>query len=289
MTGCHGWGVESECRVMRSFAVCLAVCLAACLGACLVLAAPAIAQESPDAAEPAPEIDWSRVNLDELSLMLALPSQGGEWRVPGRDNAATWNRTENKNGSANVVQKQNWASGIATNVGVDSVGTPPNYVPQPWALPGSDQTPGSGAGWASAAIPGVGPIGQTTLDARLDPNSDQRRFGARFEKSMPLNEQLSVTLQNGYGVSQPLASQTIAGTPPPAQVFESEQLAKLNMLNFGTSLFAATKHNSVEDRRLNSFGAEQNLFGGLSLSGAVSDNATGGHDRSLTARFRRTW
>jgi len=25
------------------------------------------------------------------------------------------------------------------------------------------------------------------------------------------------------------------------------------------------------------------------VSGAVNENTTGGHDRSLTARFRRTW
>ena len=107
-------------------------------------------------------------------------------------------------------------------------------------------------------------------------------------KSIPLNEGLSVTVQNGYGVSQPLVTGP-AGAAAPAHVIDSEQLAKLNFLPLGTSVFAGSKTSSIDDRRLNSLGAEQNLLGGISLSGTVSDNAAGGHDRSLTARFKRSW
>jgi hypothetical protein len=262
--------------------------IALCLAAQIAFAIPAFAQETPNTASgatpDAPEIDWSRLNIDALSLMREAPSSGNALRLPGSSDVANWNRSENKNGSANVALKQSWSSGIATNVGVDRVGSQ-----QGWAPPGTSQTPAGGAAWASAALPRFGLIDQTTLDARLDPDGDQRKFGARFEKSVPLNQQFSVTLQNGFGVSQPLAPQTITGAAPPAQVFDSEQLAKLNVLNSGTSLFAGSKQSSADDRRLNSFGAEQNLLGGMSVSGAVSENPTGGHDRSLTARFRRTW
>mgnify|MGYP003553896478 CR=1 FL=1 len=127
------------------------------------------------------------------------------------------------------------------------------------------------------------------LDARLDPETDQRKFGARLSKSIPLNEQFSVTVQNAYGVSQPLVTAPAAGVAAPAQVIDSDQMAKLNFLPLGTSIFAGSKISSIDDRRLNSVGAEQNLLGGISLSGAVSDNAAGGHDRSLTARFKRSW
>lgn len=251
-----------------------------CLAAQLAFVVPVLAQENPDN----PEIDWSRINVDALELMRQTPQSGGALRQDMPSDSEKWNRTENKNGSANVARSRAWASGISTNVGVDNA---PSQ--QGWALPGAAPAPANGAGWARAAIPGVGLIDQATIDARVDPDGDQRKLGARFEKAIPLNQNFSVTLQNGYGLSQPLANQTIAGAPPPAQVFDSEQLAKLNLLGSGTSLFAGSKQSSADDRRLNSFGAEQNLLGGLSVSGAVNENTTGGHDRSLTARFRRTW
>jgi hypothetical protein len=262
--------------------------LGLCLAALIICAAPALAQETEEPpaiaqeAEETSDIDWSRIQFDALSLMRELPSSAPAPRAAQGD-ATTWNRTENKNGSANVALKRSWAPGVATNVGVDSVGSP-----QGWSPPGAPLPPSSGAGWASAAIPGVGLIDQTVLDARLDPDADQRKFGARVSKSIPLNEGLSVTVQNGYGVSQPLVTGP-AGAAAPAHVIDSEQLAKLNFLPLGTSVFAGSKTSSIDDRRLNSLGAEQNLLGGISLSGTVSDNAAGGHDRSLTARFKRSW
>jgi hypothetical protein len=249
-----------------------------CLAALIALAAPAAAEEPDETAA----IDWSRVDFDALSLLREGQASAPHLSTPGE--AATWNRTENRNGSANVALKRSWAPGIATQVGVDSVASQPG-----WSPPGAQQPPSSGAGWASAAIPGIGLIDQATLDARLDPETDQRKFGARVSKSIPLNERLSVTVQNGYGVSQPLVTAPVAGAAPPSQVIDSDQLAKLNFLPLGTSLFAGSKISSIDDRRLNSIGAEQNLLGGISVSGAVSDNAAGGHDHSLTARFKRSW
>ena len=274
--------------------------LAFCVAALVACAAPAAAHETevpaaateqqPEAAAAAPasdeaaDIDWSRIDFDALSLMRELPASRSAPGAAAQGDAATWNRTENKNGSANVALKRSWAPGVATNVGVDGVG-----APQGWSPPGAPQPPSSGAGWASASIPGAGLIDQTILDARLDPDADQRKFGARVSKSVPLHEGLSVTVQNGFGFSQPLAAGQAAGAAPPAQVLDSEQQARLHFLPLGTSVFAGSKISSSDDRRLNSVGAEQNLLGGISLSGTVSDNAAGGHDRSLTARFKRSW
>ncbi len=262
----------------------------------VALSVPALAQSSASDPAPAeaeaatppadlPEIDWSRLgDLDALTLLRGLPSSDKAPRPLVPSDSIDWARTENKNGSANVARKRAWGSGISTNVGVDGAAAQPG-----WEMPGAASAPSSGTAWASASIPGTGLIDQATIDARMDPNSDQRKFGARFEKSIPLNQQMSVTVQNGYGLSQPLVSQTIAGAAAPAQVFDTEQQAKLNLLNSGTSLFATSRQSSADDRRLNAFGAEQNLFDGWSVSGTVSENAAGGHDRSLSARFRRAW
>ncbi len=236
---------------------------------------------SEQATEEIPDLDFSDIDLDAITR---ISPSGNAPRFPAPAASKSWNRTEDKTGAASVVQKQTWSNGIATNVGVDSPGAQPQ-----WPAPGEVQAPSGSTAWANAAIPGFGLIDQTTLDARLDPDGDQRKFGARFQKSITLNPGVSLTLQNGFGVSQALAAQTITGVAPPPQVFDNEQLAKLNVLDFGTSLFAGTRQSSADDRRLNSFGAEQNLFGGVSVSGAVSENAAGGHDHSLSARFRRNW
>lgn len=237
--------------------------------------------ENANDAEDVPNIDFSGVDLDAITR---TPPSGNGLQLPAPKPSKSWNRTEDKNGAESVALKRSWANGIATNVGVDSAGTQP-----PWPKPGQVSAPSGGTAWANAAIPGLGLIDQATLDARLDPDGDQRKFGARFQKSFSINPGLSLTLQNGYGVSQALAAQTITGVAPPPQVLDIEQQAKLNVLDFGTSVFAGTKQSSADERRLNSFGAEQNLFGGVSVSGAVSETANGSHDRSLSARFKRTW
>lgn len=268
---------------MRKFALVAAAQMALAIS-CV---SPSLAQEAPDAAaEDTTELldlDFSRADLDAITR---IPQPGNAVRInTPSDSTASWNHSENKNGSANVALKRSWASGVVSQLGVDSVGSQPAAWPQPGTAP----APASGTAWANALIPGMGLLDQTTLDARLDPDGDQRKFGARFQKSFAVHPELSVTLQNAYGVSQSFAPQTITGVAPPAQVFDSEQLAKLNVLNFGTSVFAGTKQSSSDERKLHSFGAEQSLLGGVSVSGAVSENTTGGHDRSLTARFKRSW
>ncbi|RKE67729.1 hypothetical protein [Pseudorhodoplanes sinuspersici] len=233
--------------------------------------------------EELPAIDWNRVNIDAYDLTRSMKAR--DIRRNGNTNAPVWDRTENRNGSANVTVKRSLPTALDTKVGVDMVISPSSSA---ITLPGAQQQASSGAAWASTALPSFGPWwDQASVNARLDPIADQGRLGTSVSKSMPLNEQMSLTLQSGLGVSQTLASSSLGSAP--AHMVEADRSAKLSWTPTGTSFIAGSKLSSNDDRWLNSFGAEQNLFGGISVRGTVSETTTGVHDHSLTAGFKRSW
>lgn len=255
------------------------------------ITAPAPAESevigSPDAyestGEDLPAIDWNRVNIDPYDLTRSAKAR--DIGRTGNANAPVWDRTENKNGTANVTVKRALPTTFDTKVGVDMVVAP---SPSAMTLPGAQQQASSGAAWASTALPSFGPWwDQAAVNARLDPIADQGKLGTSVSKSMPLNEQMSLTLQSGFGVSQTLASSSSLGSAP-SHMVEADRSAKLSWTPTGTSFIAGSKLSSNDDHWLNSFGAEQNLFGGISVRGMVSETTTG-VDHSLTAGFKRSW
>jgi hypothetical protein len=87
----------------------------------------------------------------------------------------------------------------------------------------------SGTAWAAISAPGVASIwDKTSVEARVDPGQEQSRLGTTLSKSLPLNEQYSLTLQNGYNLIQ----QGIVPVPGiishPARSYEADQSAKLS-------------------------------------------------------------
>jgi len=64
-------------------------------------------------------------------------------------------------------------------------------------------------------------LGQDAIEARLDPSQEQSKLGTSLSKSLPLSEQYSLTLQNGYNVIQPMT-----GMPgQPARNYEVDRSA----------------------------------------------------------------
>jgi len=232
--------------------------------------------------EDLPAIDWNRVNIDAYDLTRS--SKARQTRGTSTStNGTVWSRTENNNGSANVTAKRSLPA-FDTKVGVDMVVAP---SPSTFTLPGAQQQASTGAAWASTALPSFGPWwDQASVNARLDPTAELGTFGTSISKSMSLNQQMSLTLQSGFGVSQTLISPSL-GTP--SHALDADRSAKLSWVPTGTSLIAGSKLSSNDDRWLNSVGAEQKLFGGISVRGTVSETTTGMHDRSLTAGFKRSW
>ena len=152
-------------------------------------------------------------------------------------------------------------------------------------------TPQSSAtAWAAITAPGVGSIwDKTAIEARVDPTQEQSKLGTSLSKSLPLSEQYSLTLQNGYNVIQQgiVPVPGIAGRP--ARNYETDQSAKLSIADTGTSFVAGQTLSSTDDKWLRKIGAEQKLFDGVSISGSIGETPQGTTNKSLTAGFKRSW
>jgi hypothetical protein len=148
-------------------------------------------------------------------------------------------------------------------------------------LPGS-----SGSAWASVSAPGVDAIwDKTAVQARVDPGQDQSKLGTSLSKSVPLTGQYSLMLENGYNVVE----QGIGAPGRPTRSYDTEQTAKLNINETGTSFSAGQTFSSADDRWLHSVGAEQKLFGGVSVNGTISETPAGPENKSITAGYKQSW
>jgi hypothetical protein len=148
----------------------------------------------------------------------------------------------------------------------------------------------SGTAWAAITAPGVASIwDKTAVEARVDPSQEQSKLGTSLSKSLPLIEQYSLTLQNGYNVVQQgvVPVPGIAGRP--VRNYQTEQSAKLSITDTGTSFIAGQTLSSADDKWLRKIGAEQKLFGDVSISGSIGETAKGTANKTLTAGFRHSW
>ena len=71
------------------------------------------------------------------------------------------------------------------------------------AANGGNLPQSGGSAWAAITAPGAGPVwDKTAVEARVDPGAEQSKLGTSLSKSVPLSDQYSLTLQNGYNVIQ---------------------------------------------------------------------------------------
>src|SRR5712692_2169514 len=296
-------------------------------GVSMVLAAPASAQAVPSGEEPeaaAPdagdadnkdadiknlELDWSLLNVDASTLTTRPASKARP--APRADTGAdlSWSSKDKPNGSAAVSVKQPVSPFLDARVGADMT-----VVDQSQTLTSSDllrqkfstdapPSQSTGTAWAAITAPGVASIwDKTAVEARVDPSQEQSKLGTSLSKSLPLNEQYSLTLQNGYNVVEQGHSSLscadcvhlsavpvrgIAGRP--VRNYGTEQSAKLSIADTGTSFIAGQTLSSADDKWLRKIGAEQQLFGDVSISGSIGETAQGTSNKSLTAGFKRSW
>src|ERR1700684_2583408 len=132
---------------------------------------------------------------------------------------------------------------------------------RPRAGPAASTAPhSSGSAWAAITAPGVGSIwDKTAVEARVDPAQENGKLGTSLSKSLPLSEQYSLTLQNGYNMIQQgiVPVPAIAGRP--ARNYETEQSAKLSIAETGTSFSAGQTLSTNDDKWLRKLGAERQL------------------------------
>ena len=71
--------------------------------------------------------------------------------------------------------------------------------------------------------------------------------------------------------------------------YETEQSAKLRIGDTGTSFSAGQSLSTTDDKWLRKIGAEQKIFGGLSISGSISETPLGAANKSISAGFKQSW
>jgi hypothetical protein len=241
------------------------------------------------------ELDWSQLDVDVSTLMTTSPASNARL-TPNAGTAAdmSWSSRDTPNGSSALSVKQPLSPFWDARVGADMTvvrqpSTMSELLAEKVANGGSDPQ-SSGSAWAAITAPGVNVIwDKTAIEARVDPSQEQSKLGTSLSKSLPLNEQYSLSLQNGYNVIQ----QGIVPVPGiigrPSRNYETEQSAKLSIADTGTSFSAGQTLSSADDRWLRKIGAEQKLFGGVSISGSIGETALGTTSKSLTAGFKQSW
>jgi hypothetical protein len=241
------------------------------------------------------ELDWSQLNVDASTLTWA-PASKARSPTTIANGDASWSSKDKANGSAALSVKQPLSPVWDARIGADMTVTR-----QPATLTGSEllseklanggsAPQSSGSAWAAISAPGVGSIwDKTAVEARVDPAQETGKLGTSISKSVPLGEQTSLTLQNGYNVIQQ-GIVPVPGIPGrPLQKHETEQSAKLSLDDTGTSFSAGQTLSSADDRWLRKFGAEQKLFGGVSISGSIGETPQGAANKSISAGFKHSW
>jgi hypothetical protein len=238
------------------------------------------------------ELDWSQLNVD-ASTLTDKPAKPLARRA-GAGSDAAWSSSSKPNGAAAVTVKQAVSPFWDTRVGADMT-----VVREPTTMSellserlanGGSAPQSSGTAWAAATAPGVGPIwDKTALEARIDAAQDQSKLGTSLSKSLPLSEQYSLTLQNGYNVVQQGAVPVPGIVAHPSRNFQTEQSARLSVAETGTSFIAGQTLSSADDKWLRKIGAEQKLFDGVSITGSIGETPLGVTNKSVTAGFKRSW
>ena len=238
------------------------------------------------------ELDWSQLNVDASTLATRPVSKSRSPQAAGGD--MSWSSKSNANGSAGVSVKQPLSPFWDTRIGADmTMARQPSTMSELLAEKGANggNTPqSSGTAWAAMTAPGVGSIwDKTAVEARVDPGQENSKLGTTLSKLLPLGDQYSLTLQNGYNVTQQGILPVPGVVARPTRSYETEQSARLSIADTGTSLIAGQTLSSTDDKWLRKIGAEQKLFDGVSITGSIGETPLGTTNKSLTAGFKRSW
>jgi hypothetical protein len=239
-------------------------------------------------------LDWSQLNADASTLAAVAPKKNAAPKgAAGAE--ASWSSNANPNGTSAVSVRQSitpfWDTRIGADMTIARQGTlTASELLSEELANGGSLPQSSGTAWAAVTAPGVASIwDKTAIEARVDPGQEQSKLGTTLSKSLPLNEQYSLTLQNGYNLIQ----QGIVPVPGivshPSQRYETDQSAKLSIADTGTSIIAGQTLSTADDKWLRKVGAEQKLFDGVTISGSIGETPSGAANTSVSAGFKRSW
>ena len=240
------------------------------------------------------KLDWSLLNVDASTLNFQAPKGSGASKAAGGADTA-WSANERANGTSAVSVKQSispfWDTRIGADMTVARQGTATTSEQLSEKLANGGSLPqSSGTAWAAVTAPGVASIwDKTSVEARVDPGSEQSKLGTSLSKSLPLSEQYSLTLKNDYNLIQQGFVPVPGIVSHPARSHETDQSAKLSITDTGTSLIAGQTLSTSDDKWLRKVGAEQKLFDGVTISGSIGETPSGAANKSLSAGFKRSW
>lgn len=123
---------------------------------------------------------------------------------------------------------------------------------------------------------------------------DRRADVLRWCRSVPIGSSVSVTWQQGYAVTHSLPPGTTAATTTAtaaaSNAIDSNQALRFTLLPADTTLSLGAAISSTDEKWLRSLSTEQKLFGGpVSVTGTISETASGSASKSLKAGIKRTW
>ena len=261
----------------------------------VALAAPTEPGAS-DAAANAGDSDFfigDALNVDAAALA-ATPVK--RLRLPGyvEPQGLDISRSDKPDGSGTFTVKRPLPIDVETKFGADFAAPPSTTVTPGQPLPGGSYN--SGAAWASVGVPNV-----ASIDARVDPDSDQSKLGTTLQHAVPIGNRLSLTLQDTFSVtdtrtlnpriaaSAPLLAALPPLTPMPAQVWGNEKKLKFDILPTGTSLSGGVITSSIYPQTHNSFSADQKVYGPLHVTTTVNDVGEATANKSITAGLKLNW
>jgi hypothetical protein len=242
------------------------------------------------------QLDWSQLNVDGATLAASAASKARKTKQAGTSTEMSWSSNNNVNGSSAVSVKQSLSEFLDARIGADmTVAREPQTLTESQLLSeklanGGSLPQSSGTAWAAITAPGVGSVwDKTAVEARFDPSQDQTKLGTTLIKAVPFAERYSLSLENGYN----LVEQGVVPVPGiigrPLHDYETDQTAKLSIADTGTSFSAGQTLSSGDDKWLRKVGAEQKLFGGVTVSGSIGETPVGTTNKSLTAGFKQSW
>jgi len=243
------------------------------------------------------DLDWSQLNVDASTL-----ADGPQARPRGAPAAATdtgpaWSSRDKANGAATAVAVNQpvwsfWDARVGADMNVARAPMAPTgaeLLSQKLANGGS-LPQSSGTAWAALTAPGVGSVwDKTAVEARVDPGQEQSKLGSSLSKAVPFTDQASLELEGGTHVTQQ-GVVPMPGLPGrPSHSYDADQSARLSVNDSGTSLIAGQTLSSTDARLLRKIGAEQELFGGISLKGSIGETPQGATNKSVGIGFNHSW
>jgi hypothetical protein len=239
------------------------------------------------------KLDWSQLNVDASTLGDGPAAKARQSR-PVADAGMAWSNRNQPNGASAVSVKQSvspiWDARVGADMTVTREPTTMSELLAEKTANGGNLPQSGGSAWAAVTAPGAGPIwDKTAVEARVDPNSDQSKLGTSLSKQVPINEQATITLSNGYNMTQ----QGVVPAPGMAtrtdRTYGTEQTATVNLNETGTSIVAGQTLSTSDDKWQRKVGAEQKLFGGVTISGSIGETAQGTTSKSLSAGYKKSW